>query len=116
MSVAAARDRGRDRHQLVFVPVAQPRHVFIRGADHRQSLVAGEALEVMAGVRDYADVETDLVVQPQHVLDGGRTMSLPERQRLLAGRMNVGMPIDDHAACCRDEESALRAGRPEPAV
>ena len=103
MPITAARDRGRDRDQLVFVPVAQRRHVFVRRTDHRQCLRAVEALEIMAGVRDHADVETDLLVQTQHVLDGGRTVALPERQRLLAGRMDVGMPVDDHVACRRDE-------------
>src|SRR5215831_6701342 len=37
-------------------------------------------------------------MQPQHVVDRRGTLPAPERRRLLARRMHVGMPVDDHAA------------------
>ena len=89
--VAAARDRGGNGDDLVLVAVAQRRQIFVRRPDRRQRLIARIGLEIVARVRDHADVEADLVMQPQHVLDRRR-----KRPLLLARRMHMRMPVDDH--------------------
>ena len=61
--VAAARDRGGDGYDLVLVAVAQRHQVFVRHPDRRQRLTARIGLEIVARVRDHADVEADLVMQ-----------------------------------------------------
>ena len=96
MIVAAARDGDRERDDLVLVLVAQRGEVLIRGADVRHRLLAGEFLQIVAGVRDHADIEADLVVQAEHIVDSRRTLPAPERVRLLAQRMHMGVPVDDH--------------------
>src|SRR5262249_17889336 len=82
-----------DRHYSVLMHVPQRRQIMVGLADDGERLLAGVVLEVVAGVRDHAEIEADLVVQPQYIVDGGRTLAAPERRRLLALGINVGMPV-----------------------
>src|ERR1700756_1876477 len=97
MRAAAAGYGYRESHDPVFMPIPQRGHVLIGFADYRQRLFAAVRLEVMAGIRNHAHVESDLVMESEHVLDRGRTLPAPERRRLFARRMHMGMPVDDHA-------------------
>src|SRR5258708_3730507 len=128
MVVAAARDCDRDCHHAVLMLVPQRRQIVVRLADRRQRVLARIGLEVMAGVRDHAEVQPDLVVQAQHVVDGGRAVAAPERRRLLARRMHMGVPVDDHVgsypsdrggmcaftACARSSSSFTSVPQPGP--
>src|SRR5436305_11183907 len=100
------------------MPVAQRGHVFVRLADDRQRLLAAVSLEVMAGIRDHAYIEPDFIMQPEHILDRRRTLPAPERRRLLARRVHMRMPINDHgfcfAACVRSAASSISVPHPGP--
>src|SRR5262249_48038482 len=109
MLVTATRDRDRERDEAALVLIAQRSEVAVRLAGGRQRFLAGVALEVMARVRDHAHVEAAFVMQPQHVIDGRGTLPAPERCGLLARRMDVGVPVDDHG--CLPTASQLSSPR-----